>query len=163
MSGIGSSLAASTIDPDVIGVCSSGALMGLFGAKLAQAITWSVFELRDEYVKQATDMFERLGGIVCSASIIFLLTFFTYIDFSGHIGGIITGFFAGITFFSYHIASICSRITWAITGVTGLLTGATALLVVLFNYTKTDEELADACNYFRNLYAEGYACECAWD
>ena len=163
ISGFGSCLAASTIDPNEIGVCSSGALMGIFGAKIAQAITWSIFTLDKDYRKQANGMFERLGGVVLSATIVFLLTFFTYIDWSGHLGGLITGFLVGMVFFSYAIASKCFRAIWLIIGIIGLAAGGSLLGVVLFNHTEADEELADACDYFRNLYSEGYACECAWD
>lgn len=163
ISGFGSCLAASAIDPNEIGVCSSGALMGLFGAKIAQVITWSIFTLDKDYRKQANSMFERLGGVVWSATIVFLLTFFTYIDWSSHLGGLVTGFLVGMIFFSYAIASKCCRAIWLCIGIIGLVAGGSVLGVVLFNYTEADEELADACDYFRNLYPEGYACECAWD
>jgi membrane associated rhomboid family serine protease len=163
ISGFGSCLAASAIDPNEIGVCSSGALMGIFGAKIAQAITWSIFTLDKDYRKQANSMFERLGGVGWSATLVFLLTFFTYIDWSGHLGGLVTGFLVGMIYFSYAIASKCCRAIWLSIGIIGLVGGGSLLGVVLFNYTEADEELADACDYFRNLYPEGYACECSWD
>jgi len=163
MSGVGSCLTASTIDPNAIGVCSSGALMGLFGAKIAQTITWSMFELNEDYRKQADSMFEQLGGVVWSAILLFFLTIFTYIDWSGHLGGLVTGFLVGMTIFSFAITSKYSRVIWASIGIIIMVTGATVLGVVLFKHTEADEELADVCDYFRNLYPEGYNCECAWD
>ena len=163
LSGFGSCLIAYIIDPDTISVCSSGALMGLFGAKIAHAITWSVFTLKKEYRKQGRHMIEQLGGVVWSATLVFLLTFLTYIDWSGHLGGLFTGFLAGIALFSYAIADGLSRTIWTSIGIAGIVIGATLSLSVLFTITKTDEELSDACNYFRSLYSEGYICECAWD
>jgi len=160
MSGFGASLAASTIDPNVIGVCSSGALMGLFGARIAQAIVWSVFESRNEYVGQGTLIFERLGGTVCSAAVVFFLTFLTYIDWSGHLGGLVTGFLTGMVVFPFALKSRAIRATLRFIGLLGLMTGGMVLGYLLFHYTDTDEDLADACDYFRNLYTEGYLCEC---
>jgi len=163
ISGIGSCLTAFTIDPNAIGVCSSGALMGLFGAKIAQSITWTMFKVNKDYRKQADGMFEQLGGVVWSAILLFFLTIFTYIDWSGHLGGLVTGFLAGMTIFSFAITNIYSRAIWASIGIISMMTGATVLGVALFMHTEADEELADICDYFRNLYPEGYNCECAWD
>lgn len=164
VSGFGGCLVASVIDPNNIGVCSSGALMGIFGAKIAQTITWSVFGLRKEYVKQGSNMMvEQLGSVVWSATAVFLLTFLTYIDWSGHLGGLVTGFLAGMTLFSYAIKNPLTRTVWACIGIAGLVTGAIVLLIELLVNTEADEELADECNYFRNLYPEGFVCECAWD
>lgn len=163
ISGIGSCLTASTIDPNAIGVCSSGALMGLFGAKIAQSITWTMFKVNKNYRKQADGMFEQLGGVVWSAILLLFLTIFTYIDWSGHLGGLVTGFLAGMAIFSFAITNIYSRAIWASIGIIGMVTGATVLGVGLFMHTEADEELADICDYFRNLYPEGYSCECAWD
>jgi len=160
LSGFGSCLAASASDPNIIGVCSSGALMGLFGARIAQAIIWSSFQPRHEYLGQGALIFERLGGIVCSASIVFFLTFLTYIDWSGHLGGFTTGFLAGMTIFPHAVKGGPVRATLRFIGLLGMLVGGMVLGIILFHYTETDEELADACDYFRNLYAEGYNCEC---
>lgn len=40
--------------------------------------------------------------------------------------------------------------------------GAVCLSCYLLKETNPDEELGDACQYFRNLYQEGYDCECNW-
>ncbi|VEU39692.1 unnamed protein product [Pseudo-nitzschia multistriata] len=159
-SGLGSCLAASAIDPNVIGVCSSGALMGLFGARIAQAIVWYSFEPRHEYIGQGALLFERLGGIVCSAAVVFLLTFLTYIDWSGHLGGLATGFLVGLVVFPFALEGRSTKAVLRFTGVLGLLIGGVVLGVLLFHYAELDEELANACNYFRSLYTEGYNCEC---
>ena len=160
ISGFGSCLAASAIDPNVIGVCSSGALMGLFGAKIAQTIMWTALDVREEYVDQAAGIFDRLGGTVCSASVIFFLTFLTYIDWAGHLGGFVTGFLVGMQFFAYAIRNRPTRAILRFIGILGMVIGGVVLGVLLFHYTEADEDLADACDYFRNLYPEGYACEC---
>jgi len=161
ISGVGSVLAACAVDPDLIGVSSSGALMGMIGAKIAQVITWSCFELRNSLLKQSTRL-DQLSGVMCSAAMISLLSFFTYIDFSGHIGGFVSGFLAGIMIFSKPIASRRSRALWASTGFLGMVVGGSILIIMLLR-TEADEELGDACQYFRNLFPEGYNCDCVWD
>ena len=75
----------------------------------------------------------------------FFLTFLTYIDWSGHLGGLFTGFLAGIALFSYAIADGFSRTIWTSIGIAGIVIGATLSLSVLFTITETDEELSDAC------------------
>lgn len=160
ISGFGSCLAASAIEPNVIGVCSSGALMGLFGARISQAILWTVFETEADYIGQGSIIFERLGSTVCSAAVVFCLTFLTYIDWAGHLGGLCTGFLVGFIVFANAIREKKTRATMKLFGLFGLLLGGVILWVILFHYAYYDEELADACNYFRNLYTEGYSCEC---
>lgn len=160
LSGFGSSMAASAIDPDIIGVCSSGALMGLFGARIAQAIMWTVFETNEVYSGQGGLIIERLGGTLCSAAVVFLLTCLTYIDWSGHLGGMFTGFLVGLIAFTFPLRGAGTRATLRLIGLCALAVGGTVLGVVLFHYVEADEELADACDYFRNLYSEGYVCEC---
>ena len=158
--GFGSCLAASAIDSNAIAVCSSGALMGLFGARISQAILWTMFETESEYAGQGTFIFERLGGVVCSASIVFALTFLTYIDWSGHLGGLCTGLLVGVLYFPYALKDEKTRSKLRCYAFAGMLVGGLLLTVVLFRYAQYDEELADACDYFRNLYSEGYTCEC---
>ena len=160
ISGVGSSLAATALEPDYIGVCSSGALMGLFGARIAQATLWILFETKNEYEGQGSIIFDRLGGTVCSAAVVFFLTFLSYIDFSGHLGGLFTGLLIGSIIFSGPIRDRKARGLVRIMGFLGLVLGGFALLLKLFYFTEFDEDLADACQYFRNLYVEDYACEC---
>jgi membrane associated rhomboid family serine protease len=161
ISGVGSVLTSSVVDRDTISVGSSGVLMGMFGAKIAQTVSWTVFELKNSLLQQSS-RFDQLGGVMCSAAIISLLSFFTYIDWSGHLGGLFSGFLAGMVLFSKPIASRGARAIWATTGLLGLIVGATVLTNLLV-HIEADEELGDACQYFRSLYPEGYNCECVWD
>lgn len=161
ISGMGSVLASSAIEPDSIGVCSSGALMGMFGAKIAQVVTWSIFVLRSSILEDSA-RFDHLGGVLCSAAMVSLLSFFTYIDWSGQLGGLCTGFLIGVTLFAKPIASRTSRVVWGSMGILGIVAGSSILIRVLSN-AEPDEELGDACQYFRSLYPDGYVCECVWE
>ncbi|KAG7343971.1 rhomboid family protein [Nitzschia inconspicua] len=161
ISGMGSVLASSAIEPDLIGVCSSGALMGMFGAKIAQVVTWSIFVLKSSLLEESA-RFDHLAGVLCSAAMVSLLSFFTYIDWSGHLGGFSTGFLVGMTLFAKPIASRTSQAIWGSIGVLGMVIGS-SILVRILSSTELDEELGDACQYFRSLYPDGYTCECVWE
>mmetsp|Transcript_27785 Transcript_27785/g.67604 ORF Transcript_27785/g.67604 Transcript_27785/m.67604 type:complete len:370 (+) Transcript_27785:251-1360(+) len=162
ISALGCVATSSAVNPDSIGVCSSGALMGLFGAKIAHVITWTAFDLKNNAYYDTVHL-DQLSGVMCSMAIISLLSSFTYIDFSGHMGGLLAGFMGGMFIFAQPIASPFIRMLWGSIGLLGLLGGSFVLGNVLFNETFPDEDLADACSYFRNLFPEGYTCECAWN
>jgi membrane associated rhomboid family serine protease len=162
ISGIGCVGTSSVVNPDLIGVCSSGALMGLFGAKIAHVITWTAFDLHDNTYYDTVHL-DQLSGVMCSTAIVSILSFFTYIDWSGHMGGFVAGFLGGMFIFSRPIASTCIRVLWGSIGLFGLLGGSSLIGYLLITETFPDEDLSDACSYFRNLYPEGYDCECAWD
>ncbi|KAL3918452.1 MAG: hypothetical protein SGILL_004229 [Bacillariaceae sp.] len=161
ISGIGSVLASSAIDPDVIGVTSSGALMGMFGAKIAHVVTWNIFELKSSVLEESA-RFDDLGGVLCGAAMLSMLSFVTFIDWSGQAGGMVTGLLVGMVIFSKPIAKRSRRVIWSSLGILGLVTGAIILAKILLD-VEQDEDLGDACQYFRTLYPEGYVCECVWD
>ena len=160
LSTIGAVASSSVIDPNSIGVASSGALMGLFGAKVAQFIAYSCFELHSELYLDAAR--SHVSAVLCNMIIVFLLCFVTYIDISGHAGGFLAGLFTGMFLFCSAIKSIGLRFLWSLTGFLGLVSGGAGLAYYLLVETQADEELGDACQYFRNLYVEGYDCECKW-
>ncbi len=161
LSGIGAVAASCVVNPDEIGVSSSGAIMGLFGAKISQIIAYNSFKLHSSHYLEAA-RFDQMGGVFCSASVMFLLSLVTYIDLSANIGGFVSGFLAGMLLFCRGIASGCLRFVWAFIGFGGLVSGAITLGYLLWVETYPDNELGDACEYFRNLYPEGYDCECKW-
>jgi membrane associated rhomboid family serine protease len=162
VSGVGCVATSCVTSPDEIGVSSSGALMGIFGAKLAQIIGWTLFDLRNRAYYDAVRL-DQLGGLMCSISMLSILSFFTYIDWAGQVGGLLTGFLAGMFLFSHPIDSAVARFLWGTTGFLGLLGGGLALSYLLVYEIVPDEDLADACSYFRNLYPEDYDCECVWN
>ena len=158
LSEVGCILVSCVANPDTIAVGSSGALMGLFGAKIAHVATHTFFEV----VSSAGDSIhlEQLSGVLCSLAMILSVSFFTYIDWSGHMGGLGVGFFAGMLAFSTPIRNPFSRFLWRMWGSTGLFGGLGTAAYVLWTQITPDADLANACDYFRNLYFEGYDCKC---
>jgi membrane associated rhomboid family serine protease len=162
ISGVGSVATCSVTSPDIISVSSSGALMGLFGAKFAQVLGWTCFDVHGDKYYDAIHL-DKLGGVMCSTALISMLSLFTYIDWAGHMGGLGAGFLGGMWLFCKPIENLCVRILWGGTGLLGLVGGAASLGYLMMYELNPDEDLADACEYFRNLYPEGYDCECAWN
>ena len=160
LSEIGSVAVSCVINSDTISVGSSGAVMGLFGAKFAQLVTYHNFELVG--TKNSEIRLEQLSGIMCSLSIIAVLSFVNYIDWSGHAGGFAAGFCCGIVALSGPIRSSASRFLWIVFGLVLLGLGFYYTFEALFTKTAADSDLANPCEYFRNLFAEDYQCECLW-
>jgi membrane associated rhomboid family serine protease len=157
----GCTLYSSVFDPNTIAVGSSGALMGMYAAKLSQVMCHTLFDVNKSQENDVIRL-DQLSGVLCGLTLVTLTSAFTYIDWSGHMGGLLTGLFAGMLLFCRPITSLCSRLVWATIGLLGLV--GTLFLVVYFLLTEIepDQELVDACNYFRNLFPENYECGCLW-
>lgn len=158
---IGCSAFSSFFDMDNIAVGSSGAVMGLYGAKLAQIFTLAVFDLKKNKYDDWGQM-DQLSSVLCGMTIIFLLTAFSYIDWSGHMGGFSSGFLAGVVLFSNPIASCCSRFFWVAFGFLGLIGSIGAVLYYFVTIGDPDPDIGDACSYFRSFFPEDYDCNCLW-
>ena len=155
---VGSQIISCSVNPDTVGVGSSAAIMGLFGAKLAEVVTQVCFEFNrgeDESIR-----LEQLSSVLCSLSVILGLSFFTYIDWSAHMGGMATGFLVGMISFARPIRNRLSRTLWRLLGIILLFSGLPLAFYIFLEMVEPDPELADTCEYYRNLYAEGYDCSC---
>ena len=155
---VGSQIISCSANPDTVGVGSSAAIMGLFGAKLAEVVTQVCFEFNrgeDESIRV-----EQLSSVLCSLSAVLGLSFFTYIDWSAHMGGMGTGFLVGMISFARPIRNRLSRTLWRLLGIILLFSGLPLAFYIFLELVEPDPELANTCEYFRNLYAEGYDCSC---
>jgi membrane associated rhomboid family serine protease len=159
LSSVGCNTLSVYVDPDSIAVGSSGSLMGLFAAKLAQVMIHTLFDVnkasQDEFIR-----LEQLSSVVFGLVVISVLSFFTFIDWSGHLGGLMAGFFAGMVLFSNPIRSCCVRFLWTFLGLSGLVVTLTGSVYLAITESTPSEDLADACTYFRSLYAEDVECGC---
>lgn len=158
LSAAGCTMYSALFDPDNIAVGSSGALMGMYAAKLSQVMSHTFFDvtnLADDAIR-----LDQLSGVLCGLTLVSLLSCFSYIDWSGHMGGLITGLFAGMVFFCRPITSCCARFLWALVGLVGVIASFTFAAFFFVTEIEPDEELGDACEYFRNLFPEDYECGC---
>jgi membrane associated rhomboid family serine protease len=156
ISSVGCSGMSTLFDPDTIAVGSSGALMGLYAAKLAQITTGICFNVsKDNAIR-----LDQLSSVLCGLTLVSMLSCFTYIDWSGHFGGLVSGFLSGMVLFSYPIKGCCSWFFWSLFGLAGL--GATSAAVVNYLMLTYEpfEELGAVCDYFRSVFPETYECGC---
>ena len=159
ISSVGCSGMASIFDPDTIAVGSSGALMGLYAAKLAQVTTGMCFTMSKKHMNNAIRL-DQLSSVLCGLTLVSMLSCFTYIDWSGHFGGLVSGFLSGMVLFSYPIKSCCSWFFWSLLGLAGLVGTLAAVFYYLMLTYDPFEELGDVCEYFRALFPETYECGC---
>jgi len=162
ISTVGCSAFSNYFDQDTVAVGSSGSLMGLFAAKLAQVVTLSFFDTRGVDIDDVIQL-DQLSSVLCGLTLLSLLGSFTYIDWSGNMGGLLSGFLAGIFIFSSSIDGCCWSFLWFLLG---FLSTCGSIGYVMYLYVEEatpEEELTDVCNYFRSLWPENYECGCMWD
>lgn len=161
ISTIGCSAFSNFFDQDTIAVGSSGSLMGLYAAKLAQVVTFSLFETTKVDVDDLIRL-DQLSSVLCGLTMVSLLGSFTYIDWSGNMGGLLCGFLAGMVVFSRYLDGCCAKFWWAAIGLLGLGASVGTVMYFFVEEAKPEEDLDDVCEYFRSFYPEGYECGCMW-
>lgn len=159
LSSVGCQLCSTVFDDDSIAVGSSGALMGMFGGKLAEIITLSLFDLKNDQYEDLVRV-DQISSTMCGMALVFILSAFTYIDWSGHMGGFLFGFLGGIILLSGPVESCCTRFFWVSFALLGLLSSTAGLLYLILTKIEPDEQLADVCDYYRSFFPEDYECKC---
>lgn len=159
LSSVGCQFCSTIFDEDTIAVGSSGALMGMFGGKLAEIITLSLFDLKDDRYDDLVRV-DQISSTMCGMALVFILSAFTYIDWSGLVGGFLFGFLGGIILLSGPVESCCTRFFWVSLSVLGLSSSAAGVMYLILTKIEPDEQLADVCDYFRSFFPEDYQCQC---
>ncbi|EEC49807.1 predicted protein, partial [Phaeodactylum tricornutum CCAP 1055/1] len=92
-SAVGSSILSIIVMPNAVSVGSSGALMGLFGAKLAE-VTLRVCDRADTEQQRVAHQVrkEQCTAVTCSVLLVMLFSFIPYVDWAAHLGGLVAGF-----------------------------------------------------------------------
>mmetsp|Transcript_515 Transcript_515/g.1045 ORF Transcript_515/g.1045 Transcript_515/m.1045 type:complete len:429 (-) Transcript_515:100-1386(-) len=162
-SALGSSILSTCCMPDNISVGSSGAVMGLFGAKLAEIVLLCC-EKSNNLVEKAGARSRKqqtclvVGGIVIVAA----MSFIPYVDWAAHLGGMCAGFVLGLVCFSFHIRSWVFMIIWFVVGVGSTTVLYSLGIAYMYNEVETKDELRDVCGYYKN-YFDDYECRCMLD
>jgi len=157
---VGSSLLSCIFFPDSISVGSSGALLGMFGAKLSEVFCRACESKATKQGRIGHEVrMEQLGGVMCSVVIVALFSFIPFVDWAAHLGGLISGITIGLVLFSAMIQSYFFSFLWFILGLALSIAYVTVLVVMLFEDIEPSEELRDVCEYYQQ-YFEDYECNC---
>lgn len=160
-SAVGSSALSVIFMPTAISVGSSGAVMGLFGAKLAEVIVRFCDRDKTTQARVAHQVRkEQCAGVTCSVVLVMLFSFIPYVDWSAHLGGLISGFCVGMVVFAVEVKKIPWKIFWFLIGV--------AITCIYFSLTFSEmysgnvdppDDLRDVCGYYKQ-YFDNYECRC---
>jgi len=161
VSAIGSSICSVIFMPNSVSVGSSGAVMGLFGAKLAEVVCRCCESEDSRQKRVAHDVRkEQCGGTLCAVTLVMAFSFIPYVDWAAHLGGLIAGLLVGFAVFSCSMEMVGSRILFCIAGL--------AITVVCFVWSlaymysgviEPAEELRDVCGYYKQFF-DDYECRC---
>lgn len=160
-SAVGSTIVASILDPNTIGVSSSSALMGIFGSKLAEVLTITIF---DTFYRRDGAAFRHLGRTLCSLVTVCLFCAAPYNDWSGHIGGLATGFFLGVVLFGKYIRKLHLKAAWQLLGLAIFVACLGTAINELVKYVAPSDATGDACTYYKSIFMDqDYNCRCQLD
>ncbi|KAL7527662.1 hypothetical protein ACHAXR_002070 [Thalassiosira sp. AJA248-18] len=141
-SAFGSSVFSTICMPDNISVGSSGAVMGLFGAKFSEIVllcfekSTNIAELSGERSRKQQACLV-IGGIVIVAA----MSFIPYVDWAAHLGGMIAGFVLGLVCFSFKIRSWFFMLLWLVVGVGSTIALYSGAMAYMYTEVETNDEL----------------------
>uniref|UniRef100_A0A7S2XSY5 rhomboid protease n=1 Tax=Attheya septentrionalis TaxID=420275 RepID=A0A7S2XSY5_9STRA len=162
-SGISSSILSVCAKPDILSVGSSGAVMGLFGAKLSEILLkyWRSQDTIQDRVSHAVRQ-DQLGGVLCGVLIVGLMSFIPFVDWAAHLGGLIGGIAIGMLVFAPDTGAKTTGCFWLLVGA-GCTAGLfISLLVYMYTEVEPQEDLRDVCQYYKQMTGDdGYECTCS--
>ena len=162
-SAIGSSMLSVIVMPNNLSVGSSGALMGLFGAKFSEILVLMCEKgrtVREVAAEQARK--EQACHVISGIIIVMAMSFIPYVDWAAHLGGLVAGFVIGIVCFSWSMRNKFGTLFWLGVGIAACFVLFSTLMGIMFT-TETDDEMRDVCEYYQNNYFEDYECKCQLD
>ena len=161
-SAVGSSALSCVAMPDAISVGSSGAVMGLFGGKLAEVICRFFEKEKTEQDRIAAQVRkEQCAGVSCSVVVVMAFSFVPLVDWAAHLGGVIAGFCVGMIVFALDMRRAkCSKLFWLLVGIGITLAYFVTVFDLLYSgEVQPAEELRDVCAYYEENFEE-YECNC---
>mmetsp|Transcript_49168 Transcript_49168/g.73314 ORF Transcript_49168/g.73314 Transcript_49168/m.73314 type:complete len:364 (-) Transcript_49168:213-1304(-) len=164
-SAVGSSILSTICMPNSVSVGSSGAVMGLFGGKLAEVICRCCEATKTKQQQIGHEVRkEQLGAVLCSVALVMAFSFIPYVDWAAHLGGLVAGLLVGFAVFSCKIHTITWRLLWFLVGFT--VTLVCFIMALQYMYVSGEiepaEELRDVCGYYQQFF-EDYECKCMRD
>lgn len=159
----GSSVFSSIFMPDNISVGSSGAVMGLFGAKLSEIMLLCCEKSKTmEEIAGHRSRKQQAALVIGGIVIVGAMSFIPYVDWAAHLGGMIAGFVLGMVLFSCRIRNWIFKLIWLVVGVGLTVVLYSVGMAYMYTMVETNEELRDVCGYYQQ-YFEDYECQCMLD
>jgi len=159
-SAIGSSILSCCFMPDNVSVGSSGAVMGLFGAKLAEVFCRACESDKSQQGKVGHFVRkEQFTESMCAVTLVMLFSFVPFVDWAAHLGGVLAGFCAGMVCFSCYIQTKPFLMLWFFVGLGLCATFYGTTLAYMFNEVEPIEDLDDVCGYYQQFF-DDYECNC---
>lgn len=160
VSAIGSSILSCCFMPNSISVGSSGAVMGLFGAKLAEIFcrSWESQESAQSRIAYEVRM-EQLNNVLCAVLLVGLFSFVPYVDWAAHLGGLVAGIVIGLILFSTKIKSIGWVSLWLLVGMLLTIFLFAVALTFMYNMVEPSKDIENVCAYYQK-YFDDYECNC---
>ncbi|KAL7573189.1 hypothetical protein ACA910_018848 [Epithemia clementina (nom. ined.)] len=165
---LGSAVASSALSvicmPQAVSVGSSGAVMGLFGGKLAEVVL-RCCERTDTPERQVSSKVrrEQCCTVTCSVIVVLAFSFIPYVDWAAHLGGLLGGIVVGLALFAFELEYTVCKCVWLILGIAA--TGASYYAALWYMYNgdlDMSEDLRDVCGYYKEQF-EDYECKCMVD
>lgn len=140
-----------------------GAVMGLFGGKLAEIFCRACESHKTKQAKISRIVREeQLHHSLCSVTLVLLFSFVPYIDWAAHCGGLISGFTTGMVCFAPWIKTKGFAFFWFVFGLALNIIFYGVTLTYLFSNVNPRGELKDVCGYYKQFF-EDYECNCQID
>jgi len=159
-SAIGGSILSTISKPDIVSVGSSGAVCGLFGAKMTEVFL-RCCEPNDTLQERAARAVRRAecGGVLCSVVLVGLMSFIPFVDWAAHLGGLLGGLVVGFVIFPCWIRSWFWRVGWCIFGLFITILSFFLCLQYMYTMVEASDELRDVCGYYQQFFQD-YECHC---
>jgi membrane associated rhomboid family serine protease len=162
VSALSSSLLSCIAMPNALSVGSSGAVMGLFGAKLSEVLLRACEKVRTKQDRVGHQVRKEQCCVVsCCVIITLAFSFIPYVDWAAHVGGVVGGILIGIPIFACEIESRLWKSIWFVVGTAATLLTFAGLIEYLFFSGEIipSQQLRDICAYYKEQMG-GYQCKC---
>mmetsp|Transcript_12379 Transcript_12379/g.16236 ORF Transcript_12379/g.16236 Transcript_12379/m.16236 type:complete len:365 (+) Transcript_12379:343-1437(+) len=160
-SAVASSVLSVIVMPQSVSVGSSGAVMGLFGAKLAELLLkWCHKADTKEARISAKVRKEQCCMVTCSVVTVMAFSFIPYVDWAAHLGGLLGGLVIGCVIFALELEFMSCKFLWFALGLATTIAMYAAAIWYMYNGDiEVVEELRDVCGYYQQQF-EDYECRC---